>query len=109
MKGKRLCLGLASLRPPSNIKHGVEKVAAAISEGADKACDIICFPETYIPGLRGSSHKLPPPDQRAQEEALKDIRKASAAAGIAVIVGMEWLTEGDWKTGRSLFQHRVEC
>ncbi len=53
---------------------------------------IVCFPETYIPGLRGQGFEVPPPDQRRQEQGLERIRAKAGRCGVAVVLGMEWET-----------------
>ncbi|MDQ3524963.1 MAG: carbon-nitrogen hydrolase family protein, partial [Chloroflexota bacterium] len=51
---------------------------------------IVCFPETYIPGLRGMDFHVPPHDQRRQLEALETVRAAAQRNRVAVVIGMEW-------------------
>jgi predicted amidohydrolase len=93
MKARSLRIGLASLRHPETIPEGVDKVVEALKQGVGEGADVVCFPETYIPGLRGLDVDVPPPDQEAQAAALRSIRLAARQYGIAVIVGMEWCTE----------------
>jgi predicted amidohydrolase len=51
---------------------------------------IVCFPETYVPGLRGLDFDVPPRDQRRQEAALETVRVAAERSRVAVVLGMEW-------------------
>ena len=53
---------------------------------------IVCFPETYIPGLRGQDFPVPPPDQPRQEAALESIRAGARRRSVSVVMGMEWQT-----------------
>ena len=85
-------VGLASLRLAESVDAAAEKVVRYLQEAADQDVRITCFPETYIPGLRGASFDLPPPDQTAQKRALAKICCACKETGVGAIVGMEWVT-----------------
>jgi len=85
-------VGLASLRLAESVDAATEKVVRYLQEAADRDVEITCFPETYIPGLRGASFDLPPPDQAAQERALEKICCGCKKTGVGAIVGMEWVT-----------------
>lgn len=88
-----LRVGLASLRRPKTIAEGVQKVDAALKFAADKGARIVCFPETYIPGLRGCGWELPAPTRADQNFALQGARDAARRHGVAVIIGMELSTK----------------
>ena len=90
---KTIRVGLASLRQPESVLHGVEKIDAVLARCAAEQVAIACFPEAYLPGLRGGSFDLPPVDQRIMEEALKRLRAACRAQRVAAIVGLEWVSE----------------
>jgi predicted amidohydrolase len=85
-------IGLAALRPAGSTPAGVERMRCRIAECADQGVEIVCFPETYLPGLRGSRQILPPPDQAAQEAALAALREACREHRVAAIAGMEWVS-----------------
>ena len=85
-------IGLAALRPAGTTPAGVEKMCRTLAECAGRGVALVCFPETYLPGLRGSREVLPPPDQAAQESALAALRAACREHRVAAIAGMEWLT-----------------
>ncbi len=86
-------IGLAQLKLPHSTSHGVEKIVETLKRGASKNVDIICFPESYIPGLRGQDFEVPKPDQAAMECALDKICTAAASCTVAAVVGMEWETD----------------
>lgn len=86
-------IGLATPRFPASLQEGMEKARDLIRQAAETGCDIVCFPESYLPGLRGVGFPVAAPDQRKQEDALEEIRKAAAAHGVAVIMSMEWQAE----------------
>ena len=90
-----LTVGLAALRLGDSIPDGVDRIEATLSRAADRNVDIVCFPEAYLPGLRGIGLDLPDPDQRANEQALARIQGACDRHDTAAIVGMEWLSGDD--------------
>jgi predicted amidohydrolase len=66
----------------------VEAVARA---GAERA-DLICFPESYVPGYRLPRKDVPPPDAIFLERAWSKIAEAAGRAGVATILGTERIT-----------------
>lgn len=88
-----LRIGLAALRPPGSVAEGVEKIGRVIETCGRRRVEIVCFPETYLPGLRGADFDLPPPDQGAVERALRAVRAACRKHRVCAIVGAEWVSE----------------
>jgi predicted amidohydrolase len=85
-----LRIGLASPSFPASIGDAVRRAGDFLAEGARRGVDIVCFPECYVPGMRGQDFDVAAPDQRAQASALEAIRGAAATHGVAAIVPMEW-------------------
>ena len=85
-----LRLGLASPRFPASIADAVRRAGEFLAEAADKGVDLVCFPECYVPGMRGQDFPVAPPDQQEQTSALEAIRAAAEKHGVAAIVPMEW-------------------
>ena len=48
-----MIVALASPRVASSLEEGLEKVRWSLSEAASRGARIVCFPEAYLPGLRG--------------------------------------------------------
>ncbi len=88
-----LRIGLAALRPPASVSEGVEKIGRTLQACAKRGVEIVCFPETYLPGLRGADFDLPPVDQPGMVRALDRERADCRSAGVAAIVGVEWVSE----------------
>lgn len=88
----RICL--AQISRGKDIPEGVRKIETTLAECAAQEVDIVCFPETYLPGLRGGSSgsSLAPPDQLALERALHEIEASCSKHHVAAIVGMEWVS-----------------
>jgi len=93
-ESESLRIALAQIRRGNNIPESVQKIDSVLTLCSSKEVDIVCFPETYLPGLRGGSNdsELGKPDQSVLEKALQDIRKSCQKNRIAAIVGMEWVS-----------------
>ena len=89
---KTLRIGLAAARNAPTFAERIQTVHRFVEEAAAREVAIVCFPEAYLPGLRGFDFLVPPPDQPRQEAALAEVRAAAARHGVAVILGMEWET-----------------
>lgn len=61
-----------------------------MKEASDKDCDIICFPESIIPGLRGVGYKVEDYNHQSQLQGLTEICIYAKQLKIAVILPMEW-------------------
>jgi predicted amidohydrolase len=88
-----LRIGLAAARNAPTVEERLCIAERFLEEAAARDVSIVCFPETYIPGLRGQDFEVPPPDQVRQEAALERLRAAAERCGVAVVVGMEWETD----------------
>src|SRR4051812_19214630 len=86
-------IGLVPLKPSRSVPRGVETIRRMLAACRMESVEIACFPETYLPGLRGADEDLPPPDQPLMERALQQVSAACRENGVAAIVGMEWVTE----------------
>ncbi len=93
MANGTLRIGLAAVPNAPTVEERLATAERVLAEAAARDVAIVCFPETYIPGLRGFDFPVPPVDQRRQEAALERIRAAAARNGVAVVVGMEWETD----------------
>jgi predicted amidohydrolase len=85
-----LRIGLAAARNAPTVEERLQTLDRMLGEAARQGVAIVCFPETYIPGLRGMDFPVPPPDQRRQEEALATIQSSARRHSVAAVVGMEW-------------------
>ncbi|MGH2583976.1 MAG: carbon-nitrogen hydrolase family protein [Dehalococcoidia bacterium] len=85
-----LRVGLAAVRNAPSVEQRLHTVDRVLADACAQGVAIVCFPETYIPGLRGLDFPVPPPDQRRQEAALEQIRATAQRHGVAVVIGMEW-------------------
>src|SRR5262245_53275144 len=72
-----LRIGLAAARNAPSVEERLKALDRFLADAAAQGVAIVCFPETYIPGLRGQDFPVPPHDQRRQEAALEEIRAAA--------------------------------
>jgi predicted amidohydrolase len=86
-------IALASPRIATSVDDGLERVDRLMGDAAGQGAQIVCFPEAYLPGLRGLDFPVPPFDAADQARVLDAVRRSARTHGIAVILGMERVTE----------------
>ena len=90
-----MIIGLASPRPATSLDDGLARIDRLLSEAAAQGARIVCFPEAYLPGLRGQDFDVIPWDEARQERAIEEVRRYAERYGVAVILSLERLTNGD--------------
>lgn len=85
-----LRIGLASVRNTPEFAERMQRVRQMLKSASEQHVAIVCFPECYLPGLRGQDFPVPPPDQQRQQSALDEICDLARQHNVAVIMGMEW-------------------
>lgn len=88
-----MIIALASPSVASSLDDGLEKIKHLLSEASAQGAEIVCFPEAYIPGLRGQDFEVFPFDQAQQEQVLQAVAQWSRMYRVATILGMENLTD----------------
>jgi len=86
-------IALATPRAASTVDEGLEKIESAIAEAAARGAEVVCFPEAYLPGLRGLDFEVPPFDRARQERALREVAGWARAHRVAAVLGMEWIAD----------------
>jgi len=89
----KIRIGLASPRIAASIDEGIAKVKHFLAKASAEQVQIVCFPESYIPGLRGQDFDVPVYDRPAMEAALNEICQAAKENSVTTIIGMDWPTE----------------
>jgi predicted amidohydrolase len=90
-----MIIALATPRVATTLDDGLEKIRSLMSEASAQGAEIVCFPEAYLPGLRGQDFEVVPFDLAAQERSLAAVAQWSRAYSVASILGMErQTTEG---------------
>jgi predicted amidohydrolase len=88
-----MIIALASPRVASSIEEGLDKIKHLLVEAAVQEAEIVCFPEAYLPGLRGQDFEVPPFDEAQQAQALHAVAQWAQTYKIATIAGIERFTE----------------
>lgn len=89
-----MIIGLASPRPATSLEDGLARIDRLLSEAAAQRAQIVCFPEAYLPGLRGQDFEVIPWDEARQERAIEEVRRFAGKYRVAVILSLELLTKG---------------
>jgi predicted amidohydrolase len=87
-----MIVALASPSVASSLEDGLEKFERLLSEASGQGASIVCFPEAYLPGLRGQDFEVWPFDEAKQERALQAVAECARKYAVATILGMERLT-----------------
>ena len=88
-----MIIALASPRVAPTVEDGLDKVKRCLADAAAQDAEIVCFPEAYIPGLRGMDFDVPPFDASRQEHVLQAVAALARTYRVAAILGMEWITD----------------
>jgi predicted amidohydrolase len=98
-------VGLASPRPASSLDDGLARVDRLLAQASAQGAQVVCFPEAYLPGLRGQDFEVFPFDAAAQERALQAVAHSARTHGVAVIMGMERFTDA----GRQIAAYVIDA
>ena len=88
-----MIIALASPRVAADLDEGLDKIKRFMSEASTQGAEILCFPEAYLPGLRGQDFAVLPFDQTQQERALRAVAQWARTYAVATILGMERVTQ----------------
>src|SRR5437016_1554522 len=88
-----MIIALASPGIASTLDEGLDKIKRFLSEASAQGAQIVCFPEAYLPGLRGQDFEVLPFERAEQERVLETVRGLARTYAVATILGMERLTE----------------
>ena len=89
----KIRIGLASPQIAASITEGIAKVKYFLAQASAQNVEIVCFPESYIPGLRGQDFDVPVCNQAALESTLDEICQAAKENSVTTIIGMDWETK----------------
>jgi predicted amidohydrolase len=82
-------IALASPAVSSSLDHGLQKIERLMQEASARGAGIVCFPEAYLPGLRGQDFDVPDFDREAQERGLRSVTAWAKTYKVATILSME--------------------
>lgn len=83
-------IALASPRVASSVEEGLSHIKQSLQMAADREAEIVCFPEAYLPGLRGLDFPVAPFDVAKQTKCVEIVGEWAREYNAATILGMEW-------------------
>ncbi|KQL45889.1 carbon-nitrogen hydrolase [Brevibacillus choshinensis] len=86
-------IGLAQARFPQSLADGITIVKQMIGQASEQYCDVVCFPESIIPGLRGVGYEVEKYDHTLMTSALEEICAIAKQNQVTVILPTEWRDE----------------
>ena len=89
-----MIIGLASPRIAASLDEGLEKIQRLLREASTQGAEIVCFPEAYLPGLRGQDFEVWPYGAAQQEQVLQVVAGWAREYAVATILGLERITPG---------------
>jgi predicted amidohydrolase len=83
---------IALASPPflKSLTDGLYWLEKLVQEAADEQAEIICFPESYLPGYPGMGYPVEDRYAEKLQEALESVCRIAAHYSIAIIVPMDW-------------------
>lgn len=87
-------IAIASPPFPKSIEDGLFQVEKLVKEAAERHAEIICFPESYIPGYPAEEFEVEIGSPKKMQEALNRARVIAAENHVAIILPMDWYTPG---------------
>src|SRR3984893_5753224 len=100
-----MIIALASPCIASTLDEGLDKIKRFLADASAQGAEIVCFPEAYLPGLRGQDFEVLPFDQTHQERVLRTVSQWAQTYAVATILGTERLTEA----GRQIASYVIDA
>src|SRR5215467_10829235 len=88
-----MIIALASPGIAATLDDGLEKMRRLMSEASAQGARIVCFPEAYLPGLRGQDFEVCPFERADEERVVRAVADWARAYAVAAIVGIEHLAD----------------
>jgi len=87
-------IAVASPPYPESIENGLYWIDKFVQDAALQQAEIICFPESYLPGYPATEFKPESSSPEKLQSALQQVCKIAADNAIAIIIPMDWYDEG---------------
>lgn len=94
MSTNSIKVALASAPFPKSIDDGLSIIEQYIIKASQQQVDVICFPESYLPGMRGIGIEIEPHNAEKLNQALINVCSLAKKHSIYVILPMDWDKEG---------------
>jgi len=89
-----LRIALANVEFPATPEDSVAAAQNAVRDAGAQHADVVCFPESFVPGYRGMGKRVALVDQAFHERAWSAVAKAAEKARVAVVLGTERWVDG---------------
>lgn len=87
-----MIIALASPRVATSLEDGLARIERLVSQAASQHAMVVCFPEAYLPGLRGQDFDVIPWDRDVEKRAVEAVGDIARRFHTAVILGIERVT-----------------
>ena len=87
-----MIIALAAPRVATSVEEGLDRVGRCLADAAGRGARIVCFPEAYLPGLRGMDFDVPPFDEKDEGHVRRAVSQLAREHRVAVILGTEFVT-----------------
>ena len=87
-----MIIALASPGIAASLDDGLDKMKRSLADASARGAAIICFPEAYLPGLRGQDFEVLPFDRADEDRVVQMAAQWARTYAVATIVGMERVT-----------------
>ncbi|HEU0014622.1 MAG TPA: carbon-nitrogen hydrolase family protein [Longimicrobium sp.] len=98
-----MIIGLASPRIATSVDDALHRIERCVRDAAERGAEIVCFPEAYLPGLRGLDFEVPPFGRAEQERAVEAVGRLARTHRAAVVLGMERITDAGRQIAAAVF------
>lgn len=83
-------IAIASPAFPTSIQNGLSQLEYLVKEAAAKHAEIICFPESYIPGYPTKEFVVEKATKQNMQDALQQAYAIAKKYSVAIILPMDW-------------------
>ena len=85
-------IALASPSFPKSIADGLKNAVKLVEAAAEAQAEIVCFPESYIPGYPTGEHVVEASSPQKMQDALNYVCDMARRNSIAIIMPIDWYT-----------------
>jgi len=96
-------IAVASTPLTATLDEAVPAAIAAIRDAAGLGAQVVCLPETALPGHRSQARHVPNVTAGEMDEALRAVAEAAREARVAAVVGFERPTEAGREIAAAVF------
>ena len=84
-----MIIALASPRVATSLDDGLQRVERLVTDASAQSARIVCFPEAYLPGLRGLDFEVLAWGEAEERRTVDEVTEFARRHRIAIIFGLE--------------------